>query len=45
MKIVKNLSIANIRKFENFVRREDLDFTDNGNYFRGFLIKECLLQL
>lgn len=39
MKIVKNLSIANIRKFESFVRREDLDFTDDGNYFRGFSYK------
>ena len=39
MKIVKNLSIANIRKFENFVRREDLDFTDDGNYFKGFSYK------
>lgn len=39
MKIVKNLSVANIRKFENFVRREDLDFTDDGNYFRGFSYK------
>lgn len=39
MKIVKNLSVANIRKFEGFVRREDLDFTDDGNYFRGFSYK------
>lgn len=39
MKIVKNLSIANIRKFENFVRREDLDFTDDGNHFKGFSYK------
>ena len=36
MKIVKNLSVANIRKYEGFVRREDLDFADDGNYFRGF---------
>lgn len=39
MKIVKNLSVANISKFEGFVRREDLDFTDDGNYFRGFSYK------
>lgn len=39
MKIVKNLSIANIRKFEDFIRREDLDFADDGNYFRGFSYK------
>lgn len=39
MKIVKNLSIANIRKFEGFIRREDLDFSDDGNYFRGFSYK------
>ena len=39
MKIVKNLSIANIRKYEGFERREDLDFEDDGNYFRGFSYK------
>jgi hypothetical protein len=39
MKIVKNLSIANIRKFEGFVRREDLDFIDDGNHFKGFSYK------
>lgn len=39
MKIVKNLSVANIRKYEGFVRREDLDFADDGNYFRGFSYK------
>lgn len=39
MKIVKNISIVNIRKFENFVRREDLDFADDGNYFKGFSYK------
>lgn len=39
MKIVKNLSVANIRKFEDFVRREDFDFVDDGNYFRGFSYK------
>lgn len=39
MKIVKNLSVANIRKYEGFERREDLDFSDDGNYFRGFSYK------
>lgn len=39
MKIVKNLSVANIRKYEGFERREDLDFADDGNYFRGFSYK------
>ena len=39
MKIVKNLSKANIRKYEGFERREDLDFEDDGNYFRGFSYK------
>lgn len=39
MKIVKNLSIVNIRKFEGFVRREDLDFADDGNHFKGFSYK------
>lgn len=39
MKIVKNLSVANIRKYEGFERREDLDFSDDGNRFRGFSYK------
>lgn len=39
MKIVKNLTVANIRKYEGFERREDLDFADDGNYFRGFSYK------
>lgn len=39
MKIIKNLSIANIRKFEGFIRREDLDFIDDGDHFRGFSYK------
>lgn len=39
MKMVKNLSVANIRKYEGFERREDLDFSDDGNYFRGFAYK------
>ena len=38
MKQVKNLSVANI-KGTNFVRREDLDFEDDGNHFRGFAYK------
>ena len=38
MKTVKNLSIANI-KGTNFVRREDLDFSDDGSRFRGFSYK------
>lgn len=36
MKIVKNLSVVNISKFEGFIRREDLDFADDGKYFKGF---------
>lgn len=39
MKKIKNLSIANIKKIEGMVRREDLDFTDDGNRFRGFSYK------
>lgn len=39
MKIVKNLSKANIRPYAGFERREDLDFSDDGNYFRGFSYK------
>lgn len=39
MKMVKNLSVANIKKIEGFVRREDLDFSDDGNRFRGFEYK------
>lgn len=38
MKQVKNLSVANI-KGTNFVRREDLDFEDDGSHFRGFAYK------
>ena len=38
MKTVKNLSVANI-KGTNFVRREDLDFSDDGNRFRGYSYK------
>jgi hypothetical protein len=36
MKKVTNLSLANIRNIVGFERREDLDFTDDGNRFRGF---------
>lgn len=36
MKKVTNLSVANIRNIVGFERREDLDFTDDGNRFRGF---------
>lgn len=39
MKMVKNLTISNIRKYEGFERREDLDFSDDGNRFRGFSYK------
>ena len=39
MKIVKNLSKANIKKYEGFERREDLDFSDDGAYFKGFSYK------
>lgn len=39
MKIVKNLSKANIRHYEGFEVREDLNFSDDGNYFRGFSYK------
>lgn len=39
MKMVKNLSKANIKHYEGFERREDLDFTDDGNYFRCFSYK------
>lgn len=39
MKMIKNLSKANIKNYEGFERREDLDFSDDGNYFRGFSYK------
>ena len=39
MKMVKNLTVANIKKYDGFERREDLDFTDDGNRFRGFSYK------
>lgn len=37
--MIKNLTVANIKKIEGMVRREDLDFTDDGNRFRGFEYK------
>ena len=39
MKMIKNLSKANIKHYEGFERREDLDFSDDGNFFRGFSYK------
>lgn len=39
MKMVKNLTLANIRNIDGMVRREDLDFTDDGNRFKGFEYK------
>lgn len=39
MKMVKNLTLANIRNIDDMVRREDLDFTDDGNHFKGFAYK------
>lgn len=38
-KMIKNLTVANIRGIEGFERREDLDFSDDGNRFRGFSYK------
>ena len=39
MKIVKNLSVKNIREFEDFIRREDLDFIENGKRYKAFSYK------
>lgn len=39
MKLVKNLSKVNIRNIDGFERREDLDFTDDGNKFKGYSYK------
>lgn len=39
MKMVKNLTLANIKNIEGMIRREDLDFSDDGNKFRGFEYK------
>lgn len=38
-KMIKNLTVANIRGIKGFERREDLDFSDDGNRFRGFSYK------
>ena len=35
-KMIKNLSVYTTRANENFHLREDLNFSDDGNYFRGF---------
>ena len=35
-KMIKNLSVYTTRANENFHLREDLNFYDDGNYFRGF---------
>ena len=39
MKMVKNLSKVNIGCYNGFERREDLDFADDGNHFKGFSYK------
>ncbi len=39
MKIVKNLSVENIREFEDFVRREELDLFENGKYHEVYSYK------
>ena len=36
MKMIKNLSVYTVRANSNFHLREDLNFSDDGNYFRGF---------
>lgn len=36
MKMVKNLSKVIVRNYEGFNLREDLNFSDDGNHFRGF---------
>lgn len=36
MKMVKNLSKVIVKNYEGFNLREDLNFSDNGNHFRGF---------
>lgn len=36
MKMVKNLSKAIVKNYEGFNLREDLNFVDDGNHFRGF---------
>lgn len=39
MKMVKNLTLVNIKNIDGMVRREDLDFADDGNHFKGFAYK------
>lgn len=34
--MIKNLSKAIVKNYEGFNLREDLNFSDDGNYFRGF---------
>lgn len=36
MKMIKNLSKVVVRNYPEFHLREDLNFSDDGNYFRGF---------
>lgn len=36
MKMVKNLSKVIVKNYEGFNLREDLNFTDDGNHFKGF---------
>lgn len=36
MKMVKNLSKVIVKNYEGFNLREDLNFSDDGNHFRGF---------
>ena len=38
-KMIKNLTVANIRNIEDMERKEVLDFSDDGNRFRGFSYK------
>lgn len=38
-KMIKNLTVANIRNIEGMERKEVLDFSDDGNRFRGFSYK------
>lgn len=39
MRIVKNINQQVIRHYEGFEVREDLNFRDDGNYFRGYAYK------
>lgn len=36
MKMIKNLSKVIVKNYEGFNLREDLNFSDDGNHFRGF---------